>query len=268
MITRSTQLSSRERLHASTPPVIDGRTRGDGRGPGGRKGTSRPQRRDKATDAAYRISAPRWWRSEPRTLLSALSMALSSPGVGRLEAEREGVADAAGADLLAAVDVEQPELGEQRAGAHARDAQQLADRACLVDDHRQVAVDRLGRGIGARATLGGDEVEQPVEVDRRVHRASGEAPGLDDARMHLAERPVRPSRGVDDERPCGPDGGAGGALLGLLRRGTRGAARRARRGARRRCPSASATSAGRGGSPGCGGRRVAGQRRCRAPTHS
>src|SRR3990170_4653692 len=64
----------------------------------------------------------------------------------RLEAERERIRDASDADLLAAVDVEQPELVEQRSGAHPRDAQELADLGCFVDHHGQVAIDRLSRG--------------------------------------------------------------------------------------------------------------------------
>ena len=41
-----------------------------------RKGTSRVDRADKAPDG-QRISAPRWWRSEPRILLSAFSTAIA-----------------------------------------------------------------------------------------------------------------------------------------------------------------------------------------------
>src|SRR5688500_8104039 len=104
----------------------------------------------------------------------------------RLEAQGEGIADPSRADLLSAIDVEQPQVGQQRPGAHAGDAQELADRGRLVDDHRQVAIDRLGGGDWAGALLSRDEVEQAPDVDRRVDRPPGQAPGLDHLRVNLS----------------------------------------------------------------------------------
>src|SRR5688500_6133498 len=131
-------------------------------------------------------------------LVQRLVDALLVPRLGGLEAKRECVGDASDTDLLAAVDVEQPQLVEHRPGAHPRDPQELADRGRFVDDDRQVAVDRLSGGNRSRSRPVEGEVEEPLDVNGCGDRTPGQAPRLHDPRMDLAQRTVDAAIAVDD----------------------------------------------------------------------
>ena len=91
----------------------------------------------------------------------------------RLEPKRERIAHAPGTDLLAAVHVEEPHVLEPLPGGAPGNAEHLADRRLLGDDHGKIPVDRLCRRNRRDTDDLGAESQQAAKIDRRVDRTPG-----------------------------------------------------------------------------------------------